>query len=151
VSDWNASHPQDLCQYEISFINASTEIQEGSHAVPKWVESGITCVVGRTDLCAIGAVSAAMRLGLSVPRDFSVVGCNNDSLGEFLFPSITTFGLDKKQLVDRAVKILFSQFGETQSATSHVIVPVELIVRQSSAQVRSTERSSIEPKQIGPS
>jgi alanine racemase len=54
------------------------------------LEHGVTGVVTGSDLMALGAIRAARRWGLEVPRDVSVVGYDGTFISAFTDPSLTT-------------------------------------------------------------
>lgn len=104
-----------------------------------------TAVFAHNDMNAIGVIRAARDRGLFVPRDLSVVGCDNISLSAFIDPPLTTVAFDVEDLGERAVKQLIAQIENgsgNQKNRSEVAAPQQeilyshLIVRDSTAPQR---------------
>ena len=49
-----------------------------------------TAVIGTTDIAAIGAIHAAIGMGLSVPGDVSVIGFDDLPAARYVLPALTT-------------------------------------------------------------
>ncbi len=101
-----------------------------------------TAVVAANDLIAIGALRALRELQIRVPRDCSLVGFDGIELTNLITPSLTTVQQPFGQIAATAVRLLLSQIeirnGHEEHAdgfpgTSHVILPVTLVVRESVA------------------
>jgi len=65
-----------------------------------------TAVIAANDYVAAGVVRGAVERGWSVPGDLSVTGWDNQPLGRFLFPSLTTVEIDLELLGRRAMRRL---------------------------------------------
>lgn len=94
-----------------------------------------TAVMCINDEIAIACIAGAQKLGLTVPRDLSVVGSNNISLARFFTPSITTLAIDIPTLVTSAIDMLFDDMISTKPHAEPIKIklPANLIVRDSSA------------------
>jgi LacI family transcriptional regulator len=57
-----------------------------------------TALVCASDLSAMGAIKAARDLGLSVPRDLSIVGFGDFSVADYVLPSLTTVKQSRVEL-----------------------------------------------------
>ncbi len=62
-----------------------------------------TAVIAASDTVAAGVVRGAAERGWSVPGDLCVTGWDNQPLGRFLFPSLTTVEIDLELLGRRAM------------------------------------------------
>jgi DNA-binding LacI/PurR family transcriptional regulator len=95
-----------------------------------------TAVLASNDLTAIGIMGAVHAAGLRVPEDISVVGFDDIAISSFMPPPLTTIRLPRAEIAERAFTSLYaaSHRGESQGTTH--IVPVELVIRQSTAAVR---------------
>lgn len=65
-----------------------------------------TAVICSNDLLAIRTIRAASRLGLSVPRDLSVVGFDGIALGADLTPSLATIAQPNHDIGRRSARLL---------------------------------------------
>lgn len=96
-----------------------------------------TAVVCFNDLIAMGAIKAAKRSGLSVPRDLSVTGFDDVSEQYDFQPSLTSVSFDRIAMGKRAVEIIEESFGHDDKNTAppngREIFPVELRVRASTS------------------
>lgn len=92
-----------------------------------------TAVFADSDLMAIGAVRTATAAGLRVPDDLAVVGFDDIPLAQHLHPSLTTVRQDAAGLGARAgdLMVRWIEGNEAQRRPSSVVLPVELVVRES--------------------
>lgn len=106
-------------------------------------DDGITAIFAANDLMAMGAIQALREHGLGVPTDLSVVGCDDITAAHLVSPPLTTVRQDPQALGRRAVEELVDQMSGTASAPSvdapnRIALPVELIVRESTAEPAHT-------------
>jgi LacI family transcriptional regulator len=92
-----------------------------------------TAVFAGADLTALGAIHAAGEAGLEVPRDLSVVGFDDIQLAPYLHPPLTTLRQAKASLGREAGRALIRHIEEEPDVPAAVTLPVELIVRGSTA------------------
>ena len=92
-----------------------------------------TAVFAAADLMAVGAIQALWDRGLSCPDDLSVVGFDDVQVARLLRPAITTIRQDKAALGATAGGALVRMIVDPAFAPPTEIVPVELVVRESSA------------------
>jgi DNA-binding LacI/PurR family transcriptional regulator len=90
----------------------------------------LDAVFVNSDLMAIAAMKELREMGKRIPEDVAVVGYDNLTLTEQCTPPLTT--VDQNiHLSGRLLAQNLLQFLQTRIVT-HVSVPVELVVRQSS-------------------
>ncbi|YCK79904.1 LacI family transcriptional regulator (plasmid) [Arthrobacter sp. D3-18] len=70
----------------------------GEHAAAAWRAAGVTGVVAYNDETAADAILGAIRYGLRVPEDLSVVGHDNSPLAARFMPSISSAEVDMEGL-----------------------------------------------------
>ena len=92
-----------------------------------------TAVVCASDLMALGAIRAIAERGLSVPRDVSIVGFDDIQLAGHVQPPLTTLRQDKARLGAEAGRALTRLMAADVPAAEAVTLPVELVVRASTA------------------
>jgi LacI family transcriptional regulator len=94
-----------------------------------------TAIVCANDRLAIGAIAALQRRGLRCPGDVSVTGFNDMPLAGRLQPPLTTVRVQHHkaglQAAELMVEILSA--AERPAPTTHLVLPVEMIVRGSTA------------------
>ena len=90
-----------------------------------------TAIFASSDQQAIGALHAAVQIGIHVPEQLSIIGFDDVPLAEFVFPSLTTVSQPIKEIAVRAVSLLLSD----DAADPHVrmLVDTHLVVRNSCA------------------
>lgn len=90
-----------------------------------------TAVFAVNDLAAIGAMRAIEEVGLQVPRDISIVGFNDLSAVIGTTRQLTTVRLPLHDMGKTAARRLLSQITSEVDSPDPVMIPVELVVRQS--------------------
>ncbi|MFD7922824.1 LacI family DNA-binding transcriptional regulator [Streptomyces sp. NPDC059740] len=89
-----------------------------------------TALVCDDDILAAGALKAARRLGLRVPQDLSVTGCDDLPLATAVEPELTTVHLPAEEFGATGMRALIAAL-DGRAPTS-VTLPVRLVVRGSS-------------------
>ncbi|MBP3966618.1 LacI family DNA-binding transcriptional regulator [Paenibacillus lignilyticus] len=98
-------------------------------------ENRPTAIVCANDLSAIGAIKAAVKHGLRVPEDMSIIGFDDIPLAANVIPELTTISLKCLELGRTAAHILHQLIGKNGIDTLTVLQP-ELVVRESTAPLR---------------
>lgn len=88
----------------------------------------IICAVGFS--VAMGALKAIREGGLSVPEDIELVSFGDSVYNEHMKPSLTAVRLDPGAIGRKAVDVLINQLADTVQTSQEVIVPTELVVRE---------------------
>ena len=112
-------------------------------------ESGVTLVPGllervppvtalwaQNDLMAIGIMAGLKDHGLSVPRDFSVIGVDDIVSCRMLRPQLTTVRQPFREMSRAAVELLLRESALGERISEKIEIPTELVVRQSTAPPR---------------
>jgi DNA-binding LacI/PurR family transcriptional regulator len=76
--------------------------------------------------------------GLRIPDDISVVGCD-DTVGSWLYPTLTTIREFPWQLGKQMAQLLLSRIADPRQEPQQITLPTELIKRDSSRSIRSLE------------
>ena len=90
-----------------------------------------TAVFAVNDLAAVGAIRAIEEAGLQVPRDISIIGFNDLSAAIGAARLLTTVRLPLHNMGKAAAAHLLAQITCDTVAREPVVIPVELVVRQS--------------------
>lgn len=90
-----------------------------------------TAVFAANDHEAVGVIEAARRLGLSVPRDLSVVGFDDNVLAAASSPPLTTVRQPFAQMGAVAYRILADQMEGREPNSMRVELATTLIARES--------------------
>lgn len=97
-----------------------------------------TAVFAYSDGWAIEALRAISEYGLVVPNDISVVGFDDLRASSLTNPPLTTVRQNLIQLGQQAIEALLQQLEDNLSTPFQRTIPVELIVRQSTASPSSS-------------
>jgi LacI family transcriptional regulator len=65
-----------------------------------------TALIAINDLVALGTLRQLHRMGMSVPGDFALIGCDNQFFAQYTIPPLTTVDLHTEELGRAAVKHL---------------------------------------------
>ena len=96
-----------------------------------------TAILCANDVIAIGAIAELRRHGLDCPRDISVTGFNDMPFVDRINPPLTTVRVAQYEAGKCAATILIERLEADQPvAPRHELMPVELVVRGSSAPPR---------------
>ncbi|MDR0388760.1 MAG: LacI family transcriptional regulator [Spirochaetaceae bacterium] len=85
------------------------------------------------DVVAVGAVKAALRRGLRVPEDISVVGYDNSELCTACQPALTSIDTNTRELGRKAVEYLLKQIEGKKPESTTATVETRLVERESVA------------------
>ena len=88
------------------------------------------------DLLAAGVYRAARALGLTIPKDLSVVGFNDLELARTLTPELTSVAIPAEAIGRAAVERLLHQIQHNRLSQKPLIAELELHVRESTAPPR---------------
>ncbi len=108
----------------------------------------VTAVFCVNDLLGLGVLRGLTRRGVSVPKDISLVGYDDDEFTEMLLPALTTVRQEPHRLGYSAAARLIQRkvLGSPTSAevAGSILVP-ELVVRESARRPRGTPAGQIVP------
>ena len=96
---------------------------------PGWRKQGVTAVVCADDRHALGVISAARELGLTIPTDFSLAAFNDSEPAEFLDPALSSIRLPAMELGQAAAQALLGRVRSDD--TSVFAVPTRYLSRAS--------------------
>ncbi len=91
-----------------------------------------TAIFAADDPAGRGVYRAARDQNLKVPQDLSVAGFNDTPDAAALHPPLTTVRVFTEELGRQAGELLFRQIGQPEVAAPSVVLPTQLIRRESS-------------------
>ncbi len=107
---------------------------EGAQAsAMRLLEAGVSGIVCASDPMALGAIRAAKRAGLGVPRDVSVVGFDDSALMNSIDPPLTTVRQPIEPMCRMVIELLVSQIAGNGLSHDEMLFEPELVVRGSTA------------------
>lgn len=87
----------------------------------------VTAVFCCNDLMGVGTLNACKRLGLQVPGEISVMGCDNISLSRFVEPKLSTIDQNMSRLGSHAAQLLIEKIDTGRS--KQVVLENRLVLR----------------------
>lgn len=124
-------------------LTVEDDFREAEFSVPGGYQVGLsllgdprtrpTAIFAGCDEIAIGIMIAARQLGISIPQDLSIIGIDDHPMAEMF--GLTTLAQRPGSQGDRAVELLIQQIEHADAPVpdEHVVLPTQLIVRQSTA------------------
>jgi DNA-binding LacI/PurR family transcriptional regulator len=115
-----------------SSIDSADEAEIGYLGTKSLLARGepVTAIFAGNDATAHGVYKALRDSGLEVPHDVSVVGCD-DTVGELLYPRLTTIREFPEQLGKQMVELILSRIANSDREPQRITLPTELIKRDS--------------------
>jgi DNA-binding LacI/PurR family transcriptional regulator len=102
--------------------------------------TGAFCI---NDAMALGVIAAARDAGRSCPEDLSVIGFGDSAMGSYFRPRLTTFALSSDRVAEEALTLVVQQRQEPGQAPRTILIPEEMIVRESTARAPASRRSAV--------
>ena len=100
--------------------------QTGHDATLSAIAAGCDALYSAGDFSALGAVAALQEKGISVPRDFGIVGTANEFFTALMTPSLSSLEQHPYEMGREAAKAFL------QSRSDVTVIPMDLHIRQSS-------------------
>ena len=96
-----------------------------------------TAIIASNDVCALGVQDGVADLGLTIPDDYSLVGCDDISLAGLRRIDLTTVHLPKRDMGAAAAELLIRRIRSKRAVSPReVIIPTKLTIRGSCAAPR---------------
>lgn len=108
-----------------------------------------TAIFAASEAIALGALEGLRSLGLSCPRDVSLISIDDLGAAERANPPLTMIRQPIQQMGRRACEMLMRLARADRPATERVIFPTEMVVRESTAPPPVSIHASI-PDQLVP-
>jgi len=112
---------------------ADLKVSSGYKAAEGYVKLGkkVDGIVCATDELAMGAINGLRDNGISVPEDVSVIGFNNNYVGEIFYPKLTTVGQPSYDMGSVAMRMLIKLLNKQELEQAHYVLPHNIIERNS--------------------
>jgi LacI family transcriptional regulator len=120
-------------------VEAAFDAPSGHTAMVELLERAtFDAVFVASDVVALGAIGALREAGRRVPDDVSVVGFDDIPLAAFFDPPLTTVRLPAYELGQAAGRALLERIAR-QAIPTRTLLPIELVVRGSTAPPRNAQ------------
>ena len=90
-----------------------------------------TAIFAANDDMAAGTMRLAQKLGIAVPAELSIAGCDDNSLARQLYPALTTIRQPLSAMAERATLALIDDARTHESSRGMDVVPGKLMIRES--------------------
>ena len=87
------------------------------------------------DFAAIEMMYVIRQAGLRVPEDIAVLGFNNEKIGKFVDPPLSTIELPAHQMGSAAAELLINQIHHPEMPAEERVIKSRLIIRNSTSKV----------------
>lgn len=94
-------------------------------------DSPPTAVFAANDWMAIGLIQKLKERGISIPKNLSVIGCDDIPLSSEFSPTLTTFNLDMKSLVSELLSVLNHVQTQDSPINKKFLLPATFVPRES--------------------
>ena len=128
VNEKDSTAILDNTLHHLKVQTSYTLLEKFLHSIPR--EEWPQVVLTSNDMIAHGFMSAARRMGISVPEDIAVVGFDDITVSEYFNPSLTTVSQDEK-LLGRSCYQLFKSVIKGKKRTAHEVLPQKIVIRES--------------------
>ncbi|MBG0787431.1 MAG: LacI family DNA-binding transcriptional regulator [Anaerolineaceae bacterium] len=91
-----------------------------------------TALFTACDEIAVNAMAAIHDHGLSIPRDIAIASIDNTKLADIIRPSLTSVNVPHREMASQAIQLLMALQEGRQVKTKSILVPTELVIRESS-------------------
>lgn len=125
VAGWGAELDESLVVHSLYSLEA------GQAAATRLLAAGVTAILCASDPMALGAIRAARRAGLSVPRDVSIVGYDDSALMNCTEPPLTTIRQPIEPMGRTVIELLLRQISSDSALRDELFFEPELVVRGS--------------------
>ena len=97
-----------------------------------------TAVFCANDLMALGAHKACSVAGVEIPRELSLLGCDDIEMAQLVTPELSTIAAPQRELGARAVRLLLRQIeADGTEPPAAQLLPVKLVARGTTARPTS--------------
>lgn len=114
-------------------VEGDNTLLGGYQAMQQLLKRGIsiTAVFACNDDMALGAMRAMHEQGISVPKQISLMGIDNEPAAAFAIPSLSSVSLPIGDLTQQAVALAVQIANKQPQSAQHQLYQGELIVRES--------------------
>lgn len=91
----------------------------------------VTAICTAADIIAMGILEGARNLGISVPKDLSVIGFDNLPATELVYPKLTSVQQDVQKKATMAAKLLLQQLQQKYIESTNIVLNLTLSHKES--------------------
>lgn len=121
----------------VSLGHFAPTFEGGVQAAPAAARSGASGILSFDDVTAFGLIAGLDSMGLAVPRDLSLIGCDDVVFAAMVTPKLTTITAPVRELGTAAVELVLQRIREPEVVPAVVAIRSTFIVRQTTASVKA--------------
>ncbi|MBD8064550.1 LacI family DNA-binding transcriptional regulator [Devosia sp. PTR5] len=126
---------------EVAVIsNEFAAFESGRKITAAALATGATAAIAFDDLTAQGMLAELADMGVAVPADFAVVGCD-DVLGAATYPPLTTVSNRSVEAGKAALNLLMEILQNNAIRDVRYVLDTNLVIRKTTGQVKAGKRS----------
>lgn len=135
----HATESAGLTPEHCPVVQGDFSVRSGFSAAEKLLadDVNITAIVAANDDIAVGAVMAAMKLGLDIPGDLSVTGFDGSRLGDIIWPQLTTVKQPVEEMAANVAAMLLKEIVTHQNEKTASMFDVEYLIRNTTAAAKA--------------
>ncbi|WP_420867149.1 substrate-binding domain-containing protein [Arthrobacter nitrophenolicus] len=108
-------------------------VESGFAATAEVLRTTAAACVASSTVLALGMLERCKQMGLSVPGQLSLIGCEDNMGATFCSPSLTTLSTPLEEVGLAAARMVTAMVGGSAGAGLRVVVPTALTLRASTA------------------
>lgn len=111
----------------------NSTVASGGVLLPKLLEQSpkTDAIICSNDLCAIGAMYAAVQMGITVPEQLAVIGFDDIQMASLVRPKLTTIRQPIDMMASQTCQFLLQRLSGQNTAPQSLLFEPELVVRES--------------------
>ncbi|OQM74259.1 LacI family DNA-binding transcriptional regulator [Manganibacter manganicus] len=116
----------------VRIATSRPSFEAGQASTDELVRAGVTAALAFDDVMAQGIMAGLAGRGISVPGDFSIVGCDG-ILAPTFYPPLTSVEAHCAEAGEQAVDLLVEAMQGNASAGRRIVLATELVIRTTTA------------------
>jgi DNA-binding LacI/PurR family transcriptional regulator len=113
-------------------VDGNFDRESGVTAAAELLDKGVDAIFCANDASAVGALETIRARGLRIPEDVALAGFDDLEFAAHLDPPLTTVRQALRQQGVEAARALLQLLGDPDRSPRRVLLPTELVIRQSS-------------------
>jgi DNA-binding LacI/PurR family transcriptional regulator len=109
-----------------------------------------TAVIAVNDMMALGAIRAGHAIGMSIPRDVSIIGFDDIMLTEIVSPTLTSVHLSRLLVAQACLKAFAHMARNPEKPGLQIMVETKLTIRNSTSVPPTNPRKNAPPPNSSP-
>jgi LacI family transcriptional regulator len=118
---------------EVFVCEGDNSIQSGEACATQLLQrqNRPTAIFAANDDMAAGALRVADRMGIAVPGELSIAGCDDIALAQQIYPALTTINQPLASMAERAVNLLIEAIRDHSEPEASEVIPATIKIRES--------------------